>query len=84
LRLVEIQLPPAAARSGAQLAAVPRWSVLLEWQGLADAHYVIEASLNLTEWTPVPAESLSATDGSFRARCETAQGAAFYRVRQLP
>ncbi len=84
LRLVEIQLPSAAARSGAQLAAVPHWWVLLEWQGSADARYVIEASPNLTEWTPVPAESLSAADGSFRARCETAQAAAFYRVRQLP
>ena len=84
LRLVEVQLPPAVDRGGPQLASAPRWLVLLEWQGPPEARYVIEISADLLGWTPVPPESFSVVDGGFRARCETAQAAAFYRVRQVP
>jgi hypothetical protein len=84
LRLVELQLPPASDGGGPRPATAPRWLVVLEWSGSADARYVIEGSSDLTEWTPVPVGSFSAVEGGFRARCEGSRSAAFYRVRQVP
>ena len=62
-----------------------RQTVLLEWAGPATGQYIVEASTNLTSWTPVAATLLSEENGVHRARCATlAPETTFYRLRHEP
>jgi hypothetical protein len=62
-----------------------RQSVLLQWTGPAQGTYTIEASTDLQIWTPVPTQTISSENGTYRVHCEVLVPAVtFYRLRYVP
>lgn len=83
LQRVELQAVLVPARSGAP-AASPGWNVVLDWSGPTDGRFVVEASLDLQNWSEVPAEPRVAPNG-FRAECTAERSdLKFFRVRLQP